>query len=89
MEGLVGLAVVDVMAQLDVVTSLLTSARRPRRLTRRLVTTDHGLRGRRQAHDVLGLVSLVDIALAWPQGQLRLSVLGVAVVEVDKEFLKV
>ena len=89
MEGLVGFAVVDVMPQLHVVTSLLTSARRPRRLTWRLVATDNGLWGRSEAHNVLGLVSLVDIALTRPQGQLRLRVLRVAVVEVNKEFLKV
>ena len=89
MEGLVGFAVVDVMTELHVITSLLTSARRPRRLTWRLVTTDNGLWGRSDAHNVLGLVSLVDIALARPQGQVRLCVLRVAVVEVDKKFLKV
>lgn len=87
MEGLVGLAVVEVMAQLDVVSSLLASARGPRRL----VTSDRVLWGRHQAHDVLGLVSLVDVALCrpGPQGEVGLCVLRVAVVEVDKKFLKV
>ena len=91
MEGLVGLAVVDVMTQLDVISSLLTSARGPggrvTRVTR--VTSELLLRGRHQPDNVLGLVSLVDIALARPQGQVRLCVLRVAVVEVDKKFLKV
>ena len=85
-EGLVRLAVVDVVAQLDVVSPRLASARRPRRLL--MLVTTGVLRGRREAHDVLGLVGLVDIALARPQGEVRLSILGVTVVEVDKEFLK-
>ena len=88
MEGLVGLAVVDVVSQLDVVSSVLTPARGPGgRVT--MVTSELLLRGRHQTHNVLGLVSLVNIALARPQGEVRLCVLRVAVVEVDKKFLKV
>ena len=87
-EGLVGLAVVDVVSQLDVVSSVLTPARGPGgRVTR--VTSELLLRGRHQPHNVLRLVSLVNIALARPQGEVRLCVLRVAVVEVDKKFLKV
>ena len=84
MEGLVGLAVVYVMTQLDFVSSLLTS------LCWRLGPTQWSLLPvlPRPLHNVLGLVCLVDTARAAPHPEVRLRVLGVTVVEVNKKFLK-
>ena len=94
MEWLIGFAIVDIVAKLDFVavgrTWALTQDLPVRNLLltmRRLELLYRAMKTRvTRAHNILGLICLVNISM--PQRKITLGILRVTVVEVYKKFLR-